>query len=83
MKLKGRHRPVQNRKIAIAPTGIMYRGCMVALMVPTMTDPNEVVAAYQAGYNLLVKKAKEMSVRDMYLVQFKAAEQLQESMNSG
>ena len=77
MKLKGRHRPVQNRKVAVVPTGIMYRGCAVALMVPKLVDPIDAVASYRVGYNLLVKKAKETSVRDMYLLQVEAAKQLQ------
>lgn len=88
VKAIGRHRKVSSvshkgNRTAIAPTGIMFRGCMVALMVPatSVVSPSELAKAYAIGTNQLVGRAKQMTVRDMYMMQFKAAEKLQGRMD--
>jgi len=87
MKLKGRHRPVQTQHkgntVDIVPTGLKFRGCMIAVLVPqsSLHNPLEIAQAYVKGTNECVKKAKEVSVRDMVLVQVEAAKKLQEQMD--
>lgn len=88
VKAIGRHRKVSSvahkgNQVAIAPTGIMFKGCMVALMVPptSLIPPDQLAKAYAIGTNRLTGRAKQMTVEDMNIVQFKAAEKLQEQMD--
>ncbi len=84
MKLKGRHRQVQNRKMGVVDTGMRFRGCAIAILVP-QHDANiapELAQSYRQGCEHLVRKAKELSVRDMVQVQIKAGIKLQEQIDA-
>jgi len=88
VKAIGRHRkvtgvPHKSNRLIVAPTGIMFRGCAVALLVPQISpvSPDKLAASYARSTNELVKKAKELSVRDMYLMQTQAADKLQEQLD--
>jgi hypothetical protein len=76
-QLKGRRRPVQNRKFNVVNTGIAFRGCAVALLVPGHIPPEQVVQGFVQSQNILIEKARELSVKDMFELQVKAAAEIQ------
>ena len=73
MKLKGKHRPVidvphRATKFAVCPTGLTFKDCKVALLIPStsLEEPQQLIGEYIQDMATVFKRAQSITLRDCY-----------------
>lgn len=66
----GRKRPVQmphkGNKFAVCPTGLIFEGCKVALLVPDGIPPHEMAREYITAMKELFQRANRPTLRELH-----------------